>query len=126
MILKIFTTHLDQNLIVKMIKIRVKKAQQNNNIDTKPPNVFDYLKNLSQEAKDLMDDIKDADVGIDKYKLAFIGSNTEKFSFNIFRKLLNFPSAIYNGEISLRVAEFLQKDLYDEINELKYGYKLKN
>ena len=68
-----------------------------------------------------MDDIKDADVGIDKYKLAFIGSNTEKFSFNIFRKLLNFPSAI-----SLRVAEFLQKDLYDEINELKYGYKPKN
>ena len=40
--------------------------------------------------------------------------------------LLNFPSAIYNGEISLRVAEFLQKDLYDEINELKYGYKPKN
>ena len=73
-----------------------------------------------------MDDIKDADVGIDKYKLAFIGSNTEKFNFNIFRMLLNFPSAIYNGEISLRVAEFLQKDLYDEINELKYGYKPKN
>ena len=29
--------------------------QQNNNIDTKPPNVFNYLKSLSQKAKDLMD-----------------------------------------------------------------------
>ena len=48
---KVFTTHLDHNLIVNMIKTRIKK-QQNNNIDTKPPNVFDYLKRLSQEAKD--------------------------------------------------------------------------
>ena len=31
------------------------KNQQNNNIDTKPPNVFSYLKSLSQEAKDLTD-----------------------------------------------------------------------
>ena len=29
------------------------KNQQNNNIDTKPPNVFSYLKSSSQEAKDL-------------------------------------------------------------------------
>ena len=36
----------------------------------------------------------------------FIGSNKEKFSFNIFRKPLNFISAIYNGEISLKEAEF--------------------
>ena len=27
------------------------KKQQNNNIDTKPPNFFDYLKNLSQRQK---------------------------------------------------------------------------
>ena len=31
------------------------KNQQNNNIDTKPPNVFSYLKSSSQEAKDLTD-----------------------------------------------------------------------
>ena len=58
--MKLFTTHLDHNLIVNMIKIRIKK-QQNNNIDTKPLNVFDYLKSLSQEAKDLMDEVKGAD-----------------------------------------------------------------
>ena len=30
------------------------KKQQNNNIDTKLSNVFNYLKSLSQEARDLM------------------------------------------------------------------------
>ena len=34
-----------------------KQQQKNNNIDTKSPNVFDYLKSLSQEAKYLMDEI---------------------------------------------------------------------
>ena len=52
MIIKVFTTHLDHNLIVKMIKMI--KKQQNDNIDTKPLNVFDYLKSLSQEAGYLM------------------------------------------------------------------------
>ena len=37
-----------------------KKQHQNNNIESKPLNVFDYLKSSSQEAKDLMDEIKDA------------------------------------------------------------------
>ena len=30
-----------------------------------------------------MDEIEDADNDIDKYKLAFIGSNREKFNFHI-------------------------------------------
>ena len=111
MIMKVFTTHLNQNLIVKMIKIKIKKPQQSNNIDTKPPKVSDYLKSLSQKAKDLMDEIKEADSEIDDYKLLFIGSNKEKFNFNIFRKPLNFLSAIYNGEITLKRAEILQRDL---------------
>ena len=58
-------------------KDKDKKRQQNNNIDTKPLNVFDYSKSLSQKAKDLMDEIKDAD-DIDNNKLLFIGNNTEK------------------------------------------------
>ena len=53
-----------------MIKI---KKQQTNNIDTKPPNVFNYLKSLSPEAKDLMDEIEDDDDDIDINKVAFIG-----------------------------------------------------
>ena len=68
--MKIFTTHLDQNLMIKMINI--KKPQQNNNIDTKPPNVLNYLKSLSQKTKNLMDEIKDADDDIDNGKLLFI------------------------------------------------------
>ena len=56
--MEVFTTHLDHNLIVNMIKTRIKQKQQNN-IDSKL-NVFDYLKSLSQEAKDLMDEIEDA------------------------------------------------------------------
>ena len=31
-----------------------KKTQQNNNIDTRPPKISDYLKSLSQEAKKWM------------------------------------------------------------------------
>ena len=117
--------YLDHNLIVNMIKIRIKK-QQNNNIDTKQLGIFDYLKTLSQEAKDLMDEIEDVNKDINVKKLAFIGSNREKFNFNKFKIPLNFLSSIYNGQIALKVAEFLQNNLYDEINELKYKYKSKN
>ena len=88
MIIKVFITHLDQNLIVKVMKI--KKQQQNNNMETKSPNAFDYLKSLREDAKDLMDEIEDADDDIDKYRLVFIGSNREKFHFNIFRTPLDF------------------------------------
>ena len=88
-IMKVFTTHLDQNLMIKRINIK-KKKKNNNNIDTKPLNVFDYLKSSSQEAKDLVDEIEDPDNDIDINKLAFIGSNKENFNFNTFRMPLNF------------------------------------
>ena len=124
--MKVFTTHLIHNLIVKMMKMKIKK-KKNNNIDTKLPKVFDYLKSLNQEAKDLMDEIEDADDGIDLYKFVFIGRNREKFNFNIFRKPLNFLSAIYNGEITLKRAEILQRDLdKKKIEKLKFNYKAKN
>ena len=63
-----------------------------------------------------MDEIEDADDDIDDGKLLFIGSNKEKFNFNIFRKPLNFISAIYNGETSLKEAEFKQRDLEKKQN----------
>ena len=44
-------------------------------------------------------------------KLLFIVSNKERFIFNTFNKVLNFLSAIYNGEISLKEAEIKQRDL---------------
>ena len=71
MMTKVFTLYL--NLMKKI------------NIDTKPLNVFDYLKSLSQEAEDLMDEIMqaDADKDINIYKLVFIGSNRKKFNFDI-------------------------------------------
>ena len=71
-----------------------KKNQQNNNIDTKPPNVFNYLKGLSPEANDLMDEIEDDD-DIDINKLAFIGNNEENFNFNTFKMPLSFLSDIF-------------------------------
>ena len=88
--------------------------------------MFDDLKSLSQKAKDLMDEIEDADNDIDKYKLAFIGSNWKKFSFNTFRMPLNFLLSIYNGEISLKEAEFFQKNLEEKIGELNFGYRPEN
>ena len=89
----------------------LKKQQQNNNIKTKSPNVFNYLKSLSQEAKDLIDEIEDANDDIDDGKLLSIGSNKERFNFNIFNKPLNFIAAIYNSKISLKEAEFKQKNI---------------
>ena len=56
-----------------------------------------------------MKQIEDADDDIDDGKFLFIGSNKEKFNFNTFNKPLNFISAIYNGEISFKEAEFFQK-----------------
>ena len=47
-----------------------------------------------------MGEIEETNDEIDIYKLVFIGSNKETFNFNKFRMLLNFLSAIYNGEIS--------------------------
>ena len=99
------------------------KKQQTNNIDTKPPNVFNYLKSLSQEANDLMDDIEEVNNDIDIYKLVFIGSNKEKFNFNTFNMPLNFISDIYNGKISFKKAEFKQRDL--EKKSLKNKKKIK-
>ena len=60
-----------------------KKNQQNNNIDTKPPNIFDYLKSLSQEENDLMDEIEDANDDIENGELLFIGDNKENFKINV-------------------------------------------
>ena len=90
------------------------KKQQTNNIDTKPPNVFNYLKSLSPEAKDLMDGIKDNDDDFDINKFAFIGSDREKFNFNTFDMPLNFLSNIYNGKISLNGAEISQRKIEKE------------
>ena len=58
-------------------------------MDSKPQNIFDYLKSLSQEVKDLMDEIEEANDDIDDGNLLFIGSNREQFTFNTFSKLLN-------------------------------------
>ena len=96
------------------------KKQQTNNIDTKPPNIFNYLKNLSPKAKNLMDGIEEDDDDIDINKLDFIGSDQEKFYFNTFDMPLNFLSNIYNGKISLKEAEFKQRDLEKEIEKLKF------
>ena len=73
-----------------------------------------------------MDEIEDVNKDINVKKLAFISSNREKFNFNKFRMPLNFLSSIYNDQNTLKEAQFLQKDLCDEINELKHKYKLKN
>ena len=62
-----------------------------------------------------MDEIEDADDDIDK-----------KFNFNTFNKPLNFILAIYNGEISLKEAEFKQRNLKEKIEEINFNYKPKN
>ena len=65
-----------------------------------------------------MDEIEDANDGINYGKLLFIGSNNEKFNFNTFNKPLNFISAIYNGKVSLKEAEISQRKIQNKIEEL--------
>ena len=72
---------------LKNIENAQKNQQQNNKIDTKSLNVFNYSKSLSQEAKDLIDEIGDGNDDIDDGQLLFIGNNKEKINFNTFRWL---------------------------------------
>ena len=90
------------------MKLRIKK-QQNKDIGLNLLNAFDYLKSLSQEAKDFMDEIEDVNKGINVKKLVFVGSNKEKFNFNKFRMPLNFLPAISNGQITLKRQNFFKK-----------------
>ena len=106
---------------------KYKIRQQNNNIDTKPPNVFNYLKSLSPEVKDLINEIEDADDEINNDKFIFIDSNQEKLNFNAFKMPLNFISDIYNGKILLKEAEFKQNKFRKKknISSLTINQKMK-
>ena len=84
--------------------------------------VSNYLKSLSQEAKDLMDELEDANNNNGYNKLLYIGDK-EKFNFNIFRYFL---LDIFNGKITFKKAEINQRELNEKIKELKYNYKPKN
>ena len=74
----------------------------------------------------MMDEIKDANDDINIHMLAFVGCDGEKFNFNTFRMLLDFLSAIYNGEISIKEADISQRNLEKKIEELKFDYRPKN
>ena len=58
-----------------------------------------------------MDEIEETNDDIDYNKLFFVGSNKEKFNFNIFGTLLNFLLDIFNGKITLKRAEIKQRDI---------------
>ena len=58
--------------------------------------------------------------------LIFAGSDGKIFNFNTFRMLLDFLSAIYNGEISLKEADISQRNLEKKIEELNFDYRPKN
>ena len=58
-----------------------------------------------------MDEIEEADNDIDDYKLLFTDRNKGKFNINIFRKPLNFLSAIYYDETTFKKTEIPQREL---------------
>ena len=76
----------------------MKRLKRQQNIGSLPLLFSNYLKSLSQEAKDLMDEIEDVNNDIDYNKIIFIGSNKEKFNFNIFSMPLNFLLDIFIGK----------------------------
>ena len=119
---KIFNKTMDKDDKKEELFKRLRNIENAQNINTKLRNVFNYLKSLSQKAKDLIDEIEDANDDIDDGKLLFIGSNKERFNFNTFNKPLNFISAIYNSEILLKEADIKQRVLDKKIQNLR-GYK---
>ena len=72
----------------------------------------------------MIDETGNADNDIEDGKLLFIGSNKEKFNFNI-RKPWDFISAICNGKISLKETETKQRELNEKTEKLK-DYILEN
>ena len=50
----------------------------------------------------------------------------KNLALTFFRMPFSFLSAIYNGAILLKEAEFFQRNLKKKIEELKYNYKPKN
>ena len=73
-----------------------------------------------------MDGIEEDDDDIHINKLAFIGSDRERSNINTSDMLLNFLLNIYNGKISLKEAEFKQRDLEKEMEKLQFYYIPKN
>ena len=108
--MKVFTTHLDHNLVVMIIKIRIKEITRQ---QYRHKTVKDFLlfQKFKWRVKRFDGWNRRVDDDVDKYKLVFIGSNRETFNFNIFNWLLAFLSAIYNGELSLKEAEISQREI---------------
>ena len=79
-----------------------KKNQLNNNIETELSNVFNYLKSLGQEAKDLMDEIEDENDDIDD------GKNLKLLRYFFVRTLKKTDAAAYDYVLK-DVNSFIQK-----------------
>ena len=65
-----------------------------------------------------MDEIEDANNDIDYNKPFCIGSNKEKFNFNIFSTPLNFLFDIFQGKTTLKKAEINQNNLKQKYRKL--------
>ena len=64
--------------LIKRLKILKKLKKKLQNIGSIPLIVYNSLKSLSQEAKDLMDEIQDANNDIDYNKLFLLVVTTQK------------------------------------------------
>ena len=87
----------------------MKRLKKQQNLGSIPLIVWNYLKSLSQEGKDLIDEIEDANNDIDYNKRFFIGSNKEKFNCNTFSTQLNFLLDIFNDKITLKKQKLIKE-----------------
>ena len=104
----------------------MKRLKKQQNLGSIPLIVWNYLKSLSQEAKDLIDGIEDANNDIDYNKLFFIGIKKEKFNCNTFSTQLNFLVDILNGRITFKKQKLIKEIQTKKIEELKHNYEPKN
>ena len=68
--------------------------------DTKVLKAIRFFSNLSQAAKELLDEIKKEKNNINPEKLVCVHTNGTLYEFNVFKSSLEFASSIYGCKIS--------------------------
>ena len=98
-------------------------AIENIDISSKPLKEISFFSTLSDEAKNLMINIKKIDAWFDKAQLICIKSDEKtKYNFSKFTFPKKFASKIYNKDFTLQEVEADQIKLKKIINKLNNNY----
>ena len=87
--------------------------------------MINFISELSPDAKELSNEIKEKENDIDPEKLVCTKSDGKFFSFNNFKSSLKFASNIYNGKVPLEKEKKDQCEMFKRVKDLE-GYSPTN